>query len=222
MASAVRLKEKPLEELLVQAGLLPRAEASGTVELAKRQGVDVSRVLADKGVVGEKPIAEAICAHFALPYIDLAQCYIPSDVKRLFPADLQQKYDVVVLDKFSGTIVVATCRTPSQEVLGEIKKRTNCEPQVLITTVTAVRNALSGLAEASAGAEAEGAEAAKRAGQEAVVAEPEEGKEAVDVAASAESGQDRVSKEADNLFAELQKDLERFTPKGASHKGAEE
>ena len=224
MSNGYRARQKSLAELLVQVGAVTQEEAQRAVEQVSDTDGDLAGALVAEGVLGEEALAEAVCNHLSLPFIHVDQYDVQPAAQELFPHDFLTANRFVVLDHYEGIVVVATSGVLSNEVLAEIEKQTGCQPQIYVTMVNDLRVVLNRMASATrtkpprAPGKATGDEAAPAktpTPQEEPMLEPHE-------VAAEEAGEpveeerptvaEQPSEEADELFADLQRDLERFNP----------
>ena len=223
MAKAKNISGKSLEGMMVQWGLLSAEAAAAAAEHSRNEGINVARALSEKGFMNEVSVAEAICSHLSLAFINAQAYHVPVETSRLLPAEFQRQYEIVVVDRFDNTIVLATCGVPEDEILSEIKGRTGCDCQVFVTTASALRKRLSQLGSttepvqgASMGEEEEKgtvkAEAKHEAHFDPNVIQAKGKAPKADVRVEESQAEDQITQEADELFAELERDLERFAP----------
>ena len=209
MSSTYNIRQKSLDELLVQMGVVSKEEAQLAAERAAEEDGNVAAVLVAERLISEESLAEAVCGRLSLPFIRIAQCHIDPKSLQLLPYEFQSANHFIIVDHFEGIVVVATCGVLSSEVVTEIEERTGCQAQVFVATVEDVRLALGQAAELKDKTASQAPVAPSTAKPQA----PDEKTLAEEAVAAEES--EAISQEAEDLLADLQRDLERFAPTDA-------
>lgn len=237
-----KTNQKSLGDILVQMGVISEEDVRAVRERADASDGDVAGAIVADRLVAEMPLAEAICTHLSLPFIHADRCDLEPEAVAAVPVELQKTHHFAVVDRFEGIVVLATGGVLSHEVIAEVEKLTGCRVQVCVTTVSEIRAVLQNIDAASAkkkrdtGSPPESdadvrSEAALREvlgtgvgapPQEGlldtnVISEPPEEPGGTPPSMTKDEEQalledDEVSQEADELFADLQRDLERFGP----------
>jgi len=245
-----KMQQKALCGILVQMGIISEDDARVAQERADASDGDVAGVLVAERLVGELPLAEAICTHLSLPFIHVDQCHLEPETVAAVPSELQKRHRFVVVDRFKGIVVLAAGGVLPREVIAEVERLTGCKVQICATTVSEIQTVLENIdavpaqtrqkgtpAEQAATALPSGADPDARS--EAALQEvldtgldeqPEDGlldpgllpsspEEPAGTPSSMTKAEeqalledDEVAQEADELFADLQRDLERFGP----------
>ena len=215
MSSTYNIRQKSLDELLVQMGVISKEEAQLAAGRAAEEDGNVAAVLVAERLVSEESLAEAICSRLSLPFLRVSQYPIDPKKLQLLPYAFQRANHFIVVDHFEGIVVVATCGVLSNDVVTEIEKRTACQVQVFVATVEDMHRALEQAAELRDKTPSQASVAPSVAQARA----PDEETLAEETSAPEES--EAISQEAEDLLADLQRDLERFAPTD-SQKGAQE
>jgi len=107
MLSTMRISSRRLGEFLVARRVLSRDALDELLAREAAEGVDLRTLLVDGEVVSEQDLTAAVASELGVPYVDLAERSILSDVWGLVPEDLARGYLAVAVERRDGAVVVA-------------------------------------------------------------------------------------------------------------------
>jgi len=77
--------KRRLGELLVETGLLSREAVMEALEVQKGTARRLGEILMEKGLISEEEIAFALAMQLKIPFMDLSDCTIQTDVMETIP-----------------------------------------------------------------------------------------------------------------------------------------
>src|SRR5688500_3958153 len=110
-----------LGEVLVEPKVLSRAAPEAMLGREGNEGVPLSKVLIDEGLVGEKDLVAAVAHQVGIRFIDLSQTPVHPTVDRLVPADLARKYLAIAVELDGADLVVAMVDPSNREAVSAIE-----------------------------------------------------------------------------------------------------
>ncbi len=99
---------KPVGQLMVEAGLITKDQLIDALEEQKSAvGVRLGEILQHKGLVKNEDVAQALCSHFGIPYVNLRQMDIDPKAVSLVPATFARSHLVIPLHQEGDRLLVA-------------------------------------------------------------------------------------------------------------------
>jgi general secretion pathway protein E/type IV pilus assembly protein PilB len=95
--------------ILLERGLISDEQLSEAIAEQKRSGERLDMVLVRLGFVNSGEVLEAIGQQFSMPIIDLSSIDVKEEVLRQLPSKLVFKQRCVPIERYNGTLRVATC-----------------------------------------------------------------------------------------------------------------
>jgi twitching motility protein PilT len=146
-----------LGEFLVERKVLSRDALEHMLEREANEGVPLSKILINEGLVGEKDLVAAVAHQVGIRFVDLSQTPVHPTVDRLVPADLARKYLAIAVELDGADLVVAMVDPSNREALAAIESATGWPIRPAIAVRTEVKRLVSAmygdLPEAAGGAE---------------------------------------------------------------------
>lgn len=99
---------KPVGQLMVEAGLITKEQLIEALEEQKSAvGVRLGEILQHKGLVKGQDIAQALCRHFGIPFVNLRQMDIDPKAVAMVPASFARSHLVIPLHLEGDRLLVA-------------------------------------------------------------------------------------------------------------------
>ena len=132
-----------LGEMLKKAKLITDDQLQQALEHQKQGGGKLGRNLVELGFIKDEQITQLLSKQFGVPAVNLAQFKeIDSQVIKLIPAEVAQKYQVMPLTRTGATLTIAMVDPTNVFAMDDIKFMTgyNVEPVVSSEMATARRD----------------------------------------------------------------------------------
>ena len=139
-----------IADVLIEDGLLLPSQLAEAVELQKKQGGRLLKLLTDKQYVTEQDMVISMGRCLDVPPINLSKVRIPEEVSELVPKEMARQYKLVPVCKLGNKLFVAMADPLNVLALDDLRQRTKLEIIPMITTERSVAEALSGVGSSSA------------------------------------------------------------------------
>ncbi|MBF0569363.1 MAG: hypothetical protein HQL18_01120 [Candidatus Omnitrophica bacterium] len=139
-----RASSKHLGELLVERGIITRAQVEKTLEYQRAHaGVLFGDALVLLSFVTEEDIAQALTCQYGFPYLPLAQYEIDPEVIRAVPANLCEQFCLIPIDKIGKSLTLAMANPLNVKAVEDVELITGCTVQAFVSTTKDIRNAIT-------------------------------------------------------------------------------
>ena len=139
--------KKKIGNLLLEAGILTESQLAEALEIQKKTGSRLGSVLIDNNFVDELQIMEALEFQLGIPFIDLNNITIDSEVQRMIPYQLIKRHNVVPIKHEFNLLYVAMEDPLNFIAIEDLRMATKCEIAPAISfkeSITSTINKLYG------------------------------------------------------------------------------
>jgi type IV pilus assembly protein PilB len=113
-------------DLLVKKGILDESQVSQAMKDCQRTGMPVEKCLEKLGFISEIEIAQVLADSLGVPFIDLTDYLIDSEVIKLVPENIARKYKIVPLFKIGETLTVAMINSQDIMAIDDVRLKSGC------------------------------------------------------------------------------------------------
>ncbi|HEV7869126.1 MAG TPA: ATPase, T2SS/T4P/T4SS family [Chthoniobacteraceae bacterium] len=138
-----------IADVLIEDGLLLPAQLQEAVDLQKKQGGRLLKLLVDKQYVTEQDMVISMGRCLDTPPINLSKVRVPEEVQALVPKEMARQYKLAPVCRLGNKLYVAMADPLNVLALDDLRQRTKMEIIAMITTERAVTEALSGVGSSS-------------------------------------------------------------------------
>ena len=138
-----------IADVLIEDGLLLPAQLDEAMEIQKKQGGRLLKLLTDRNFVTEQDMVISMGRCLDTPPINLSKVRVPEDVLALVPKEMARAYKLAPICRLGNKLFVAMADPLNVLALDDLRQRTKLEILPMITTERAVTEALSGVQNAS-------------------------------------------------------------------------
>ncbi len=139
-----------IADVLIEDGLLLPSQLEEAMDIQKKQGGRLLKLLTDKQFVTEQDMVISMGRCLDTPPINLSKVRIPEEILDLVPKDMARAYKLAPICKLGNKLFVAMADPLNVLALDDLRQRTKLEIVAMITTERSVSEALSGVNSASA------------------------------------------------------------------------
>jgi type IV pilus assembly protein PilB len=139
-----------IADVLIEDGLLLPSQLDEAVEVQKKQGGRLLKILTDKQYVTELDMVISMGRCLDTPPINLSRVRIPEAILDLVPKEMARAYKLAPVCRLGNKLFVAMADPLNVLALDDLRQRTKLEIIPMITTERSVNDALSGVAGAGA------------------------------------------------------------------------
>jgi len=138
-----------IADVLIEDGLLLPQQLAEAMDIQKKQGGRLLKLLTDKQYVTEQDMVISMGRCLDTPPINLSKVRVPEDVLNLVPKDMARAYKLSPVCRLGNKLFVAMADPLNVLALDDLRQRTKLEIVPMITTERSVMEALSGVGSAA-------------------------------------------------------------------------
>lgn len=138
-----RTTNKHLGELLVERGIINRAQVQQAVDAQKVQGGLFGEVLVRLGFATEENIAQALTSQYGFPYLPLANYEIDPDVIKTVPENVCRQFCLIPIDKIGKSLTLAMSNPINVQAAEDVELLTGCMVQVFVATTSDITRSIN-------------------------------------------------------------------------------
>lgn len=135
-------------ELLVREKLITHEQLKNALEEQKKSGGRLGYNLTKLGYISEENLTAFLSRQYGIPTIDLSAQDIDSEVLKLIPEDVAQKYQILPVSRTGSTLVVAMADPSNIFAIDDIKFLTGYNVEPLVASDAAIKTTIDKLYEA--------------------------------------------------------------------------
>jgi len=139
----VHTKYQPLGEVLIRRGLITRAAMDQTLEQQKTSGLPIGKILLQNNLISENGLAQALADQKQLKLIDLAEYPVNPKACALIPKKIALKDQLIPIDFYQGSLVVAMANPLDIQALDNIRLITDCKVTPAVATNSSIEEAIN-------------------------------------------------------------------------------
>jgi type IV pilus assembly protein PilB len=140
---------KPLGEriaaALVEDGLLTMEKLDELLELQRREGTRLVKLIQEKGYVNEIDLSASIGRVLNTPPINLSRISIPQEIANLIPKEVATNHKILPVSRLDNRLFVVMADPLNILALDDIKRITRLEVSVLIAPAKAILDKINNL-----------------------------------------------------------------------------
>jgi len=134
-----------IADVLIEDGLLLQTQLEEAMDIQKKQGGRLLKILTDKQYVTEQDMVISMGRCLDTPPINLAKVRVPEEILDLIPREMARNHKLAPVCKLGNKLFVAMADPLNVLALDDLRQRTKMEIVPMITTERSVNDALSGV-----------------------------------------------------------------------------
>src|SRR5262245_49989166 len=134
---------RALIDVLLKDKIVTPQQHQESVDANKVRGENCIMFLINKKYLAEAKLLQYLSQKYGLPAINLMKYQINAQNIKLNPAEVARKQSVIPIQKNKGILVCAICDPTQLMALEDIKFRTKSNVEAVLTTFTAMEQALN-------------------------------------------------------------------------------
>ena len=138
-----KVVNKLLGEILVERGVLLRAQLQEVLSFQKEKGVLFGEALVQMKIGTEVDVVQALRCQYGFPYLPLANYEIAPEVVATVPRGVCHQYCLVPIDKIGRSLTLTMANPLNVQALEDVEKITGCSVQAFISKVTDINRAIN-------------------------------------------------------------------------------
>ncbi|MDD4900707.1 MAG: GspE/PulE family protein [Patescibacteria group bacterium] len=136
------LSNEQLKKILKQTDIMPDAEFEKCLKEAEKNGKKLENYLIEKKVITSGSLYENAAKFFKVPFIDLKNQVVRKDILLNIPEPIASTQEIIAFSADSKEIKIACLNPENIEIFEFIRKKTNLEPKIYLTTPESFNEAL--------------------------------------------------------------------------------
>lgn len=139
---AESLKDK-LTDILIKGSLLKNKDLDKALEIQKRSGGSLGKILVDQGFISQKNLVVAISSQLDIPPIDLTKYKIDKDLLKLIPEKVARQYMLLPLSKIGNVLTIVIADPLNVFAIDDVKTITNFKIDLVIASENEIKDAIN-------------------------------------------------------------------------------
>ncbi len=131
-----------LIDVLINGKLLKQKDLDAALELQKKSGTSLGKILVEKGYISQKDLVVVMSRYLNIPPIDLTKYKINKDVLELIPEKAARQYSLLPISKIGKTITVAMADPFNIFAIDDLKALTKFKIEPVIATENDIKEAI--------------------------------------------------------------------------------
>jgi type IV pilus assembly protein PilB len=131
-----------IADALVEDGLLTPSQVTDLLDLQKKEGVRLTRLVVDKGYVTEQDLVVSMGRVLHVPPINLARLSTNGDLTDLIPRDVAQNFKIFPVSRVENRLYLAMADPLNVLAIDDVKRITKLEICPMIASEKAIQDKL--------------------------------------------------------------------------------
>jgi len=136
------LSNQQLKKIIEKADIMPAQELDKFAKEAERLGKNLESYLIEKKVLTTSSLYESAATYFNVPFVNLKDQIIRKDVLFDIPEPIASTHQIIAFAADDKEIKIAALDPENIEIFEFIKKKTNLEPKIFLTTPESIDEVL--------------------------------------------------------------------------------
>lgn len=138
----VSLKEK-LTDILIKGNLLKKKDLDRALDIQKKSGGSLSKILIDQGYITQKSLVVAMSEQLNIPPIDLTKYRIDKELLKVIPEKAARQYSCLPLSRIGNVITIAMSDPLNIFAVDDIKLLTRSKIDIAIASENEIKDAIN-------------------------------------------------------------------------------
>ena len=115
-------RQREVIELLLKEGLITQDQLKRAREETRRTGLTIEQALEKLGYIMYEDVVKVQATALGLPYMDLTDYIVDTELVKLIPENIARKYHVVPLFKIANSITIGMVDPQDIEALDQVQR----------------------------------------------------------------------------------------------------
>ena len=138
-----KIVKKLLGELLIERQIITPEQLEQAILIQKQKGGLIGEILVENGFAKEEDIAQTLTAQYGFPYLPLENYEIDTEIIKLIPHELANRYVVVPVDKLGNSLSISMSNPLDSEAIEKVEAHTGSKIQIFVSTSSDIRRAIN-------------------------------------------------------------------------------
>lgn len=132
-----------LIDILIKGSLVKKKDLDKALEIQKKSGGGLGKILVDKGLVSQKDLMVVMSQQLGIPPINLAKYKIDKSLATVISEKIAKQYSIIPISKIGKVLTVAMADPLNIFAIDDIKSITNYQIDLVIATENDIKEAIS-------------------------------------------------------------------------------
>jgi type IV pilus assembly protein PilB len=137
-----KVVNKQLGEILVERGIINRAQLESALSIQREQNLLLGEALVSLKHTTEEHIVQALTSQYGFPYLPLSNYEISPEVLSSVPVAICVKYCLIPIDRIGKSLTLAMSNPLNLSALEEVESESHCMVQAFVSTATDIKAAI--------------------------------------------------------------------------------
>jgi type IV pilus assembly protein PilB len=133
---------KQLGEILIERGVINRAQLEEALKTQKEKGLMLGEALVSLKFTTEEDVVQALTCQYGFPYLPLSNYEIAPDVLTSVPVNVCRQYCLIPIDKIGKSLTLAMDNPLNLQAMENVELITGCVVQAFVSTTTDIKSAI--------------------------------------------------------------------------------
>lgn len=132
-----------LGQLLITSSIISEEQLKQALNVQKKEGGRLGTNLVKLGFITEEKLVAFLSKQYAVPAINLSEYKIDPSILKLVPADMAKKYLILPVARVGATLTITMADPSNVFAIDDVKFMTGYNVEVVISSESAIFNAIS-------------------------------------------------------------------------------
>ena len=133
-----------LGQLLITSSIISEEQLKQALNVQKKEGGRLGTNLIRLGIITEEKLVAFLSKQYGVPAINLSEYKIDPSVLKLVPADMAKKYLILPVARVGATLTITMADPSNVFAIDDVKFMTGYNVEVVVSSESAIINAISG------------------------------------------------------------------------------
>jgi len=133
-----------LGQLLISSSIISEEQLKQALNVQKKEGGRLGTNLIKLGIITEEKLVAFLSKQYGVPAINLSEYKIDPSVLKLVPADMAKKYLILPVARVGATLTITMADPSNVFAIDDVKFMTGYNVEVVVSSESAIINAISG------------------------------------------------------------------------------
>jgi type IV pilus assembly protein PilB len=133
-----------LGQLLITSSIISEEQLKQALNVQKKEGGRLGTNLIKLGIITEEKLVAFLSKQYGVPAINLSEYKIDPSVLKLVPADMAKKYLILPVARVGATLTITMADPSNVFAIDDVKFMTGYNVEVVVSSESAIINAISG------------------------------------------------------------------------------
>ncbi len=133
-----------LGQILLTSSIINEEQLKQALNLQKKEGGRLGTNLVKLGFVTEEKLVAFLSKQYGVPAVNLSEYKIDPSILKLIPADMAKKYLILPVARVGATLTITMADPSNVFAIDDVKFMTGYNVEVVISSESAIINAISG------------------------------------------------------------------------------